>query len=342
MPNLLSKIFSRSQFKPTQENLALFDLTKKILSKIHRDKKLVDLKPIKKEHGLLVAEYIKRKGKEQEFLEEKLKKALESYKVSEHFLHYILWIAGETMNNVFDHAQVLGKVLEGGILLARIRYSSLILVVGDLGIGIKASLEKNPKIQKKKIDAKDAIKLSLEENVSGWLHKRGNGLTDIERIVRAGKGQMIIYSDQMIYKEGFKKNEWEIVKSKLPGVILGLRLKIHDFSLPKVKKRPKGKVFKLKNEGRFLSGREKGQEVYEKLVAELTKISKGGVLLIDLTEVEMINTSFGDQALGVLLENIKDGHFGAKKVFFIGEIGEAVNYCLERIGEIREVDLVRI
>jgi len=64
--------------------------------------------------------------------------------------------------------------------------------------------------------------------------------------------------------------------------------------------------------------------------------------MIDLTGIIMMNSSFGDQALGVLLENIHQGHFGAKKVFFIGEIKQAVDLCLDRIAEIRKVEIAKI
>jgi len=74
----------------------------------------------------------------------------------------------------------------------------------------------------------------------------------------------------------------------------------------------------------------------------LASLPKAGVLLIDLSGIVMMNSSFGDQALGVLLENIKQGHFGAKKIFFTGKITEVVDLCLDRIAEIRGVDTVKV
>lgn len=122
---------------------------------------------------------------------------------------------------------------------------------------------------------------------------------------------------------------------------IGMRL----FSLLKTilrRGKSKGKIFKLAKFGKQLSTRQRGQEAYETLVRELTNIPKEGALIIDCTGVVMMNSSFGDQALGVLLENIKAGHFGAKKVYFTGAINNVVDLCLDRIAEIRGVEIFKI
>ncbi|MEK9165639.1 MAG: hypothetical protein AAB525_02160, partial [Patescibacteria group bacterium] len=243
--------------------------------------------------------------------------------------------------NVFDHAQTLGKTLKGGILVLNIKNNFVQIGVGDMGIGLKNSLEKNPQIQIKKIDAKQAIQLALTENTSGWPYKRGNGLPDVLRLVRAGKGKIKIYSDQTIWTQINGQNKWENAKEKLDGVIVVCELEIKDFRVPR-RSKPKGAVIKLSQFGSQLSGRDKGQEAYEILVNKLTKLPKEAVLLIDLSDIVMMNSSFGDQALGVLLENIKHGHFGGKKVFFIGKINEVVDLCLDRVAEIRNVEVIKV
>jgi len=297
--------------------MQLFEYLKNILLEIHKKDALVDLK----KGEFLVLEYVRERKLEQEILSE----ALQNQNLPENFYAYILWIAGEIMNNVFDHAQTLGKTLKGGILALDIKDNILQLAIGDLGIGLKASLEKNPKLQEKKLDAKKAIKLALREDTSGWPQKRGNGLPDVLKIIKAGKGKFMIYSDT----------------EELPGVTVGIKLPISNFMLEQ-SKMPKGKVIKLLQFGKQLSGREEGQEAYEILVKELASLPKQGILLIDLSDVIMMNSSFGDQALGVLLENIQQGHFGAKKVFFTGTINPVVNSCLDRIAEIRKVEIVKI
>ena len=313
--------------------MQVFQFLKNILLEIHKKDVLVGLKKGK----VLILEYVPEKGLEQDILAKELK----DQNLSESFYGYLLWIAGEIMNNVFDHGQTLSRTLKGGILVVNIKDNIAQLAIGDLGIGIKASLEKNPELQEKKLDAQKAIKLSLSEDISGWPYKRGNGLPDVLRIIRAGNGTLVICSDQMVLTIRNKKEDWQKIKENLPGVIVCVELPIKDFQVPR-REMPRGKVIKLSQFGIQLSGREKGQEAYEVLVKELADLPKEGVLMIDLSGIIMMNTSFGDQALGVLLEGIKQGHFGAKKVFFIGKINEVVNTCLDRIAEIRRVETIKI
>jgi hypothetical protein len=321
--------------------MKLFNLLKNILQELLQKNELIDLESFKKQDGLLALRYVQDKGLEQDILAKALKSRLDNQKMSETLYGYLLWIAGELMNNVFDHAQTLGKTLKGGILAVRVKDNKIQLGVGDLGIGLKNSLEKNPKIQIKKIDAKQAIKLALSENTSGWPYKRGNGLPDVLRLVQAGQGKLKIYSDQTLWTQTNNQEKWEQAKEALPGVIVVCELEIKDFQVPR-RGQPKGKVMKLAQFGKQLSGRDKGQEAYEVLIQELTSLPRDGALLIDLSGIIMMNSSFGDQALGVLLENIKQGYFGAKKIFFTGEIKEVVDVCLDRIAEIRDVAVLRV
>jgi len=319
-----------------------FEFIKKILLQIQQKDKLVEIKPLKEKKGnFLILRYIDKRGLEQDILTKELKYLVETKKMPENFYAYLVWIAGEIVNNIFDHGQTLGRTLRGGILGLVIRKNNLELVIGDLGIGIKSSLEKNTALQAKNLNSKKAIQLALKENISGWPHKRGNGLPDALRVIQAGQGKFWIYSDQMLLKINNGRKKWEQIKQNLAGVLIGVELKIKDFQVPR-KNQPKGLAIKLSKFGLQLSGREKGQEAYEILVKELTSLPKQGVLMIDLTGVIMMNSSFGDQALGVLLENIQQGHFGAKKVFFIGEIKQAVDLCLDRIAEIRKVEIAKI
>lgn len=323
--------------------MRLFTLFKTILLTIHQKGSLINLEEIREHEKLFILRYIHERGSEQEVLAHELQPYLSSKKISETFYGYLLWIAGELMNNVFDHAQTYGKVLRGGILAVAMDNARIELAVGDLGIGIRASLEKNEKIAKKIVadGASSITKIALQENVSGWPHKRGNGLPDVLRIVEAGDGLFYLSSDQEFFVKQKQSEQLEELKELLPGVIASVALEIKDFTVPR-KAKPRGKVVKLKESGIQLSGRDKGQEVYEKLVREFTELPKDGTLLIDLGGVIMMNTSFGDQALGVLLENIKAGHFGGKKVYFTGEINEVVDLCLDRVGEIRGVEIVKV
>lgn len=96
--------------------MPLFQLLKKILLEIQRKDKLIDLKTIKKQNGLLILRYIAERGLEQEIVAKALKSLVINKKMPENFYGYVLWIAGEITNNIFDHAQTLGQTLKGGIL----------------------------------------------------------------------------------------------------------------------------------------------------------------------------------------------------------------------------------
>lgn len=142
----------------------------------------------------------------------------------------------------------------------------------------------------------------------------------------------------------FKKNgkiKLRREKADLPGVIVSVSLRAHDFSVPR-RVPVKGKVFNFSQFGKILSGRQNGQKAYEVLVNKLAGLPKNGILIIDLTGVVMMNSSFGDQCLGVLLENISQGHFAEKNMLFSGEIKQAVDFCLDRISEIRGVEIKKI
>lgn len=321
--------------------MKLFTLFKTILLDIYQKNTLANLEEIKKRHGLLILQYIHERGIEQTVLDHELKPYISRYQMSETFYGYILWIAGELMNNVFDHAQTYGKTLKGAVLALAFDSKTAELAIGDLGIGIKASLEKNEKLAPLLASGIASTVVALQDNTSGWPYKRGNGLPDVIRIVEANGGVFGIYSDGQLLTKRKGRDDIEKVDELLPGVIAYVELAIKDFTVPR-RSRPQGKAIKLIEYGVQLSSRTYGQEAYEMLVREMVELPKDGALIIDLTGVVMMNSSFGDQAFGVLLENIKEGHFGAKKVYFTGAINEVVDLCLDRIAEIRHVEVVKI
>lgn len=321
--------------------MKLFNFIQNILRQIQTQDVLIDLKPLQKQENLLILRYIPEKGMEQDIIAKELQIFLDKKIISETFFGYLLWISGEIMNNIFDHGQTLGKTLKGGILAMNIKNNTAHIVIGDLGIGIQASLEKNPKLQAQNLNPKKAIKLALTEHTSGWPQKRGNGLPDVLRIIKAGNGSLKIYSDQTLFKIKNSNKKYKKINKKLLGVTAGIKLRIKDFQVPS-RDRIKGMAIKLSQFGKQLSGREKGQEAYETLIKKITSLPKEGILIIDLTGIIMMNSSFGDQAIGVLLENIQAGHFGSKKVLFTGEIKQVVDLCLNRISEIRNVKIDKI
>src|SRR3989338_6331189 len=96
--------------------MRLFTLIKILLRNIHTSGAPVDLKTIQKRERLFLLRYVPERGMEQDILAHELAPLLSSGSMSETFYGYILWVAGELTNNIFDHAQTLGHALKGCIL----------------------------------------------------------------------------------------------------------------------------------------------------------------------------------------------------------------------------------
>ncbi len=111
--------------------MRLLNFLKSILLEINEKGALVSLDEAQKRERLFLLRYIPDRGMEQTVLAKELASYVSEKKISETFYGYILWIAGELMNNVFDHAQTLGKVLKGGAFALAIENGRIELAVRE-------------------------------------------------------------------------------------------------------------------------------------------------------------------------------------------------------------------
>lgn len=69
------------------------------------------------------------------------------------------------------------------------------------------------------------------------------------------------------------------------------------------------KVYDLGGSGRLMVTRQLGRKVRQDLTSALEELPRGGVLYVDTRNVEMMDYSFADEALGVLVSRVAGGEF---------------------------------
>ncbi|WP_219975915.1 winged helix-turn-helix transcriptional regulator [Rubrobacter xylanophilus] len=79
------------------------------------------------------------------------------------------------------------------------------------------------------------------------------------------------------------------------------------------------RVFEVSGVGRLMVTRRAGREVREALEEALAGLPKGGVLYVDTRGVEMMDYSFADEALGILVSRVAAGEHGDRKVVLVEE-----------------------
>jgi hypothetical protein len=79
------------------------------------------------------------------------------------------------------------------------------------------------------------------------------------------------------------------------------------------------RVFKVSEAGRLMVTRRAGREVREALEGALSGLPKGGVLYVDTRGVEMMDYSFADEALGILVSRVASGEHGDRHLVLIEE-----------------------
>ncbi|BBL79956.1 hypothetical protein RxyAA322_18100 [Rubrobacter xylanophilus] len=79
------------------------------------------------------------------------------------------------------------------------------------------------------------------------------------------------------------------------------------------------RVFEVSEAGRLMVTRRAGREVREALEEALSGLPKGGVLYVDTRGVEMMDYSFADEALGILVSRVSAGEYGDRKVVLVEE-----------------------
>lgn len=71
--------------------------------------------------------------------------------------------------------------------------------------------------------------------------------------------------------------------------------------------------------GKLMVTRHTGRAVREALAEALEELPKGGVLYVDTRGVEMMDYSFADEALGILVSRVANGEYGERHVVLVEE-----------------------
>lgn len=71
--------------------------------------------------------------------------------------------------------------------------------------------------------------------------------------------------------------------------------------------------------GKLMVTRGTGRAVRESLAEALEELPKGGTLYVDTRGVELMDYSFADEALGVLVSRVAGGEYGEKRLVLVEE-----------------------
>jgi hypothetical protein len=71
--------------------------------------------------------------------------------------------------------------------------------------------------------------------------------------------------------------------------------------------------------GKLMVTRRAGREVREALAERMEALAKGGVLHVDTRGVELMDYSFADEALGVLVSRVAGGEYGERHLVLVEE-----------------------
>src|SRR5215213_2585747 len=74
--------------------------------------------------------------------------------------------------------------------------------------------------------------------------------------------------------------------------------------------------------GKLLVTRGTGRRIREALAKVLEGLPNGGVLYVDMRGVELLDYSFADEALGILVSRVAAGEYGERHVALVEEDGE--------------------
>lgn len=102
-----------------------------------------------------------------------------------------------------------------------------------------------------------------------------------------------------------------------------------------MEKNPKGganwKIQSLGEYGKMLAMRPQGRSVQESLEAQLRALPPGGVLVIDFDNVEMMDYSFADEALGTLFSRLAAKEYPDRYLVLVTDESEITQALLENV-----------
>jgi signal transduction histidine kinase len=150
--------------------------------------------------------------------------AKRSMRLSRDAEHDLTLVLSELVQNVLDHS----RSQVGGFLSARAyrEVREVRLAVADFGVGIRESLA----ARVPSADDKEAIRLALQEEVTGRTSPRnlGLGLSHLHVIVRRTGGQMVIYSRRGFLRFEGGRDTFGLANVSYPGTIVFVRLPLRE------------------------------------------------------------------------------------------------------------------
>lgn len=266
------------------------------------------------------------------------------------------WCINEVMDNVFAHAGA-----PCGYFMAQIHNRTKVISVSvfDLGCGLLASLRRSGKLDIE--DEMAAIDLATQKGVTEDIKVgQGNGLYGLSKIIEHNQSHFSILSGHCSIAYDFGKNE-KITKAKTPIVSEQARSTRVDFTLnysaridlrtalggyemyeeidkdlESMSLESGALVFKIaeKSDGDYAS-RASGS----RLRTELLNVANSSTerIILDFSDVQMIDSSFGDELVGKIILQI--GFLSFNQRFVIQNANQDIRVVLERAISIRTKEL---
>jgi anti-sigma regulatory factor (Ser/Thr protein kinase) len=221
------------------------------------------------------------------------------------------WAINEITDNVLNHAQSpIGGMLQVSVSKQK---NVLEFIVCDAGQSIPATLRE---VHKKITSDSDALDKAIREGVTrNTSTNMGNGLFGSYRIAQLSKGHFSIYSRHALLDYSHKRG-LHISRQKVPfpgaTVVCGIKLdnpKVLEEALAfkgEVHKpvytyldrmvEPEEIILSLKTESHSFGSREAGRGIKNKILALAN--SGSSKLIVDLSDVALISSSYADEVFG--------------------------------------------
>ncbi|MER3446914.1 MAG: hypothetical protein C4291_08765 [Candidatus Dadabacteria bacterium] len=149
---------------------------------------------------------------------------IEDYGFEPNIVYRLCGVMIETFQNIPQHSNPGDKVDPYGIAAIQSYKDHFYLVVGDIGVGIKESLNLNPKYRKKNFTNLEAIRAVLEKGASRFKERgRGGQIKRVCEIVSSLGGTTLIRSgSNLVAVKGASIKFWSV--NSFPGTQIGIKI----------------------------------------------------------------------------------------------------------------------
>lgn len=149
---------------------------------------------------------------------------IEDYGFEPNIVYRLCGVMIETFQNIPQHSNPKDKIDPYGIAAIQSYKDHFYLVVGDIGVGIKESLNLNPKYRKKNFTNLESIRAVLEKGASRFKEKgRGGQIKRVCEIVSSLGGMILIRSGiNLVAVKGASIKFWNV--NFFPGTQIGIKI----------------------------------------------------------------------------------------------------------------------